>query len=278
MASRSTFREAAGDVAWQRQLRDRYAAEGAPAVPHLDVKRAVVRPVTRRTAEQIILKYEWLGTMVTTSYHYGLFFGPFCAGVACVGRSTTGNVTAAHGFGISPSDLLTLARGACVHWAPTGSNSRLVAWTCRLVARETGAKLIMAFADGDAGEIGTIYQAANWAYIGDGETGRQWLAPNGRIYDWKLVYDVRRRSGKRATVSWAGQRNALLSAGWELQHTGRKRRYVYILDRSDRALVERIESMRQPYPKRPQHPADAVADQATEGGSTPTRTLQESAV
>ena len=29
MASRSTFRDPAGDVAWQRQLRDRYAAEAA---------------------------------------------------------------------------------------------------------------------------------------------------------------------------------------------------------------------------------------------------------
>ena len=90
--SRSTFREAASDVAWQKQLRDRFESEGVPPVPHLDVKRAVVRPVSRRMAEQIILKYEWLGTMAQTGYHYGIFFGSYCAGVCCVaaGAATGG--------------------------------------------------------------------------------------------------------------------------------------------------------------------------------------------
>jgi hypothetical protein len=54
-----------------------------------------------------------------------------------------------------------------------------------------------------------------------------------------------------------------------------KHRYVYVLDRSDRALVERIERMRQPYPKRAKQSSDAPADQVGEGGAAPTGTLQE---
>jgi hypothetical protein len=283
MASRSTFREAAGDVAWQRQLRDRYADEPAPPVAHLDIGRALVRPVSRRTAEQVILKYEWLGTMATTSLHFGLFFGSFCAGVTCVGTSTTGGFLASRSFGVQPHELLTLARGACVHWAPPGSNSKLIAWTARLLARDRTAKLMIAYADTDAGEIGTVYQAAGWVYIGRGQPGYQYIAPNGRVYDMKIVYDTRRTAGATQTIRWADQRDALLAAGWTQQRTNPKHRYVVVLDRSDRALVERIEAMRQPYPKRepisrPEHPGDAPAVQAGEGGSTPTRTLRAQAL
>jgi hypothetical protein len=143
--SRSTFREASGDVAWQRQLRDRHAAEGVPDVPHLDLKRAVVRPVSRRVAEQVILKYEWLGTMAKTAYHYGIFFGPYCAGVCCLAvGAATGGVNAASEFNLNPSELATLARGACVHWAPPGTNSKLLAWTARLMARDTDCRLLLA--------------------------------------------------------------------------------------------------------------------------------------
>lgn len=51
MGHRVTFRSVQHDVAWQRQLRDRFNAEGAPrGLPHVDLKRAVVRPVSRRLA------------------------------------------------------------------------------------------------------------------------------------------------------------------------------------------------------------------------------------
>lgn len=278
--SRSTFRSVVSDVAWQRQLRDCHMAEGVPPVPHLDLKRAVVRPASRRLAEQIILKYEWLGTMAQTGYHYGIFFGAYCAGVCCVAAgAATGGVNAASEFGLNARDLGTLARGACVHWAPPGTNSKLLAWTCRLLARSTHCRLLIAYSDTDAGEIGTVYQAANWVYIGRGKHTTQFVAPNGRLYDQKVVYDTRRRTGTLRSISWTAQRDALVMAGWREQRSNPKHRYVYILDRSDAALVSRVERMRQPYPKRVRSiPADAPAVQAGEGGAAPTRTLHKAAV
>lgn len=279
MASRSTFRSAAGDVAWQRQLRDRHMAEGVPPVPHLDVKRAIVRPVSRRIAEQIILKYEWLGTMsAQTTRHYGIFYGPYCGGVCCVGTSASGGINSHRELGISRNQLGVLARGACVHWAPPGSNSKLVAWTCRLLARETPLKLLLAYSDTDAGEIGTIYQACNWVYIGQGKSTTQFVAPNGRVYDQKIVWDIRFNNGTLKSVSWTAQRDALLTAGWREQQSNPKHRYVYVIDKSDAALMARIERMRRPYPKRAKHSSDAPGDQPGEGGAAPTRTLQEAAV
>ena len=248
-ASRLTFRDAAGDVAWQRQLRDRYENEGVPPVPHLSVKRAIVRPVSRKLAEQIILKYEWLGTMAQTGWHYGIFFGSYCAGVCCIAAgAATGGVNSHKEFSVKRNELAVLARGACVHWAPTGTNSRLVSWTTRFFANDAKCKIVIAYADTDAGEIGTIYQACGWTYIGRGASTNQWLAPNGRIYDQKLPYDMRRREEfRRERKDYVA---ALRKGGWIEQPSNPKHRYVYILDKSDNALIDRVERMRQPYPKR----------------------------
>lgn len=247
--SRLTFRDAAEGIAWQKQLRDRYLAEGVPDVPHLDVKRAVVRPVSSSLAKQIILKYEWLGTMSTTVLHYGIFYGEYCAGVCCVGGSTvTGGAYTHMLYKVDRSALMVLARGACVHWAPIGTNSKLVAWTCKLVARDTNAKIMIAYSDTDAGEIGTIYQACNWVYVGRGSSTRQWVAPNGRVYDQKLPSDLRERQGNKLPRSTYVQE--LKRKGWYEQSSNPKHRYAYVLDKKDKQLAERIENMRQPYPKR----------------------------
>ena len=245
--SRLTFRDPQQDVAWQRQLRDKYADEGPPPVPHLSVKKARVRPVSRRLAEQIILKYEWLGAMAQTGYHYGIFFGEQCAGVCCYAAgAATGGVNSHKPFRIRSDELAILARGACVHWAPPGTNSKLVAWSCRLFAEDVRCKIVVAYADTDAGEIGTIYQACNWVYIGKGASTNQWIAPTGRIYDQKLPYDLKRsQGGTRAQFV-----TRLREAGWTEQASNPKHRYVYVLDKADKALVERVERMRQPYPKR----------------------------
>lgn len=42
----------------------------------------------------------------------------------------------------------------------------------------------------------------------------------------------------------------LKKEGWHTQKSNPKHRYVYILDKSDKALYNRIESMKRPYPKR----------------------------
>lgn len=248
--SRLTFRETV-DSCWQKQLRDKYLEEGTPPVPHLSVKRARVRPVSRKLAEQIILKYEWLGTMAQTRQHFGIFFGPFCAGVTCVGISATGGMNSAKEFKVAYDELAILARGACVHWAPVGTNSRLVSWTARLLPSvEPQAKVMIAYADTDAGEIGTIYQACNWTYLGLGSSVLQLIAPNGRIYDQSMIYQWRKRDGLLKTVSWSAYRDRLLASGWSTQSTNPKHRYVQILDKSDKALIQRVERMAQPYPKR----------------------------
>lgn len=233
--------------AWQRQVRDRYLHEGVPRnVPHLEVGKAWVRPVTRAFAKNIILKYEWLGTMRATALHYGIFFGECCAGVVCI--NLQGPSPSVHNaFGVRPSEVAYLSRGACVHWAPPHSNSKLVGTVCRLLRWDAPErKIVLAYADEDAGEIGTIYQACNWCYLGLGSREKQFVSPEGRAYDKRIIYDRVRTYGGTRTY-W---RERLAAEGWTHKYASAKHRYVCVLDKKDEALMERVRGSSQPYPKR----------------------------
>lgn len=248
---RSTFRKTCDLLAYQKQLRDQYNSEGCP-VPQeqLNLKNARVKRVTRELAASIILKYEWLGTLPAVTHYYGIFFGDFCAGVTCVGVGCGGaNVYAYKEWNLKHAqELAYLARGANVHWSPVGANSKLVSWTCKLLAQETNAKIVIAYSDTDAGEIGTIYQACNWTCVGRGSSTRQWIDPrNGRVYDQKHPTSLKDRFGGTRAY-WAKR---LRSEGWVEQQSNPKFRYVCVLDKKNKQLARIVKSKQTPYPKRP---------------------------
>lgn len=261
MTERHTFRPiVAGEVAWQRQLRDRV---GEPPPPvRLELRTATVRPISRATAERVILRYEWLGTLPPVQRYFGLFFGPYVAGVTAVavGNGTAGAFTAQQ-YGLDRRELATLTRGACVSWAPPGSNSKLVSWTVRLLRElEPGVKLLVAYADSEAGEIGTIYQAAGWAYIGPGAKVIEWISPSGRVWNTRAMGPTSHNGGKVVARGWSPTAGpdrtkkteiALLEAGWRKQKSNPKHRYAMVVDRDDAELSRRIAAMALPYPKRP---------------------------
>ena len=80
----------------------------------------------------------------------------------------------------------------------------------------------------------------------------QFIAPNGRIYDQKIVYNLRLRGGKLDTVSWTKQKNYLLDNGWKIQKSNPKWRYCYILSKGKKGdiIYNRIKGKIVPYPKR----------------------------
>jgi len=68
------------------------------------------------------------------------------------------------------SRTIAIERGTCVHWAHRHSASFLIPKACRLAYDTTESKfcIFYAYSDVSAGEIGTVYQACNWRYIGQG--------------------------------------------------------------------------------------------------------------
>ncbi len=242
--TRLTFRKPAAEVAYQKQARDRYLDEGVPDVPSLDLKTAKVRKTSRAIAEQIILKYEWLGTMSKTGLHFGIFFGPYCAGVTCfsLGSGTAG-VHCHKKYGIQRDEFSTLCRGACVHWAPVGSNSKLVSWSCRLL-RSTKIKVVVAYSDADAGEIGTIYQACNWYCLGKTAQIKQWVSPGRKVFRNQIFPTSLAKSRGKTYRYW---HNKLLGEGWTVENASRKYLYAYPIDPGMR---KKLEGMAVEYPKR----------------------------
>ena len=171
--------------AHQRIIRDREAQIPDPLIDEKralarSLQNAVVREIGRSEAEQIILRYEWLGNMGTTDFQFGLYFGEHLAGVVCFGR-TAGTKTAKSVCGKEYAhQVKVLNRGACVHWAHPHSASFLITHACRLMSWK-GYHIFVAYSDPSAGEIGTVYQACNWTYCGT--TGR----PSGFVWTGKPI-------------------------------------------------------------------------------------------
>lgn len=246
--------------AHQRIIREQlsHVEPAPPFVPHLD--NAHVRPVSYQQAKAVIEKYEWLGRMSATRHHYGLFFDPVfdthMAGVVCVGGANcTGSSHLHEFFRVAKHEVGVLARGANVWWAPKHAGSYLIGAMIRRVRRDTPYRLLVAYSDPDAGEIGTLYQATNWTYIGRTKSRHFRLqSPDGYSFsDAKIIVLAQRWTRDTGQKwRWKDVLNWHLDRGWVKVPQARKHRYVYVLNKRDRQLHQHIESMREPYPKRVQ--------------------------
>jgi len=217
----------------------------------LDIKNAEIREITYQEAKPIILEYEWLGTMGTTKYHYGIFFNDECGGVVCYGyfqapsgyKKYVGENFAKKG--------LQLSRGACCFWAHPHSASKLISHSLTHIAQR-GYKYVIAFSDPEAGEIGTVYQATNWICFGDGDTGG-----NGHLYyksNNKLFLDARDFYRKYGIAS---KRNALKefvrrNPDFYFKMAKPKKRYIKLIGshKENKTMMMVLKDYIEEYPKR----------------------------
>lgn len=157
--------------AWQRSIREQKAQE----VPYnlfgawyesIDktLSKAEVKPVGYETAKVIISEYEWLGKMpAVVLCCYGIFFEKNCGGVVVFSPEYGENLGWTDKYGYTDKIIL-LARGACLHWTPPNTASRLIRQAIRILP--PGYEVVTATVDAKAGEIGTIYQACGFHHVG----------------------------------------------------------------------------------------------------------------
>lgn len=130
----------------------------------LDLKHAVVKPITISAASKIITEYEWLGCMAAVNFYaFGIYFEDYCGGVVVFGQEYTENLGVWDKYDYT-GKILLLNRGVCLHWAPINTNSKLIMSAIKMLPDKY--KVITATTDHLAGEIGTIYQACNFVYVG----------------------------------------------------------------------------------------------------------------
>ena len=247
-AYRAGRRPILAPVAHQRRIREREAALD-PRPARATLEGCTVEQIPYVEAKAIVARYEWLGSMPTgTRACYGL-------------RAPSGELAGVAVFAAGPvpesgdicgrerRDLtICLARGACVHWAHAHAASFLISRACKLASRDHGWRIFFAYSDPTAGEIGTIYQACNWLYLGEGvgrSKGRGRLRFfNRRERRWRSERVLRRRRLNLAELR--------SHPDWIPDFTPDKGRYVWFAGtrREKHALVRALKYPPQVYPKR----------------------------
>ncbi len=250
-----TERDCAQDmICWQYLKRKEYdegnrveQGELMPEEVSLELKDTTLRPITREIAKPFIEKYEWLGTLGTMKFAYGLYFG-YKLGVVLVFSKTTTWQAEVSICGEEYRDkVILLARGAAANWAPKNANSYAIAQTLKAVERDTDYRIILAYSDRRAGEVGTIYQSLSWLFIGLGATGKDHVPAN--LVD---VNDMRFHT--RGLPKELKSKSSLLKAGYEVLDVPRanKCRYItFVGSRKERKeLMAALRWKQIEYPKR----------------------------
>ena len=79
-----------------------------------------------------------------------------------------------------------ISRGACISWSPKNLASSFVMWCIKWMVQNTQYRLFTAYSDPIAKELGTIYQATNFYYLGQKSgTTTRFINP----YTGKVVSD-----------------------------------------------------------------------------------------
>jgi hypothetical protein len=167
----------AAPICHQRLIRDQTKAQDiarlAPLLGDLAALKAAQFDLAAEPYalehRRFIKRYEWLGTP-------GIGI-KWCFAARCQGE-LGGVVLLSEPYYPSAEDAL-IARGACAGWTPKNLGSRLVMFACRWMGANTGKRQFIAYADEEAGEVGQIYQACNFRFLG-WKPSRYGLKPDGR--------------------------------------------------------------------------------------------------
>jgi hypothetical protein len=241
----------ATDIAWQKQIRDHIAAEVPQTLfgrywesLNLRLPDSEVREIDVPTAATIILKYEWLGCLPAVIWHcYGIYFDDVLGGVVVFGPEYAENLGVWDKYGFT-GKIICLSRGACEHWTPKNTASFLIRQAMKLLPARF--QVVTATIDPLAGEIGTIYQACGWRYLG---VMRQAKTRTGIKIDGKMY-------GSRSLRSRFGhqRRDVILSSqsGAEFVEQMSKMRYMAFRGsvKQRKANTAAIAHLLKPYPKR----------------------------
>lgn len=101
-----------------------------------------------------------------------------------------------------------ISRGACVSWSPKNLASKLIMFSINWMVKNTRFRLFTAYSDIEAKELGTIYQACNFYYLGKKSgTGYQFKLESGkwvsdRYFRCRSVY---KRMAKKANIVWQNE-------------------------------------------------------------------------
>jgi group I intron endonuclease len=225
-------------------------------ISKVSLKNTDIRVIDKQTASNLIIEYEWLKTMpYIVKYCFGIYFKiddkEYLGGVVTFGEDYAENTGVWQNYNFGDK-LILLNRGVCLWWTPKNTASYFISKTVDWFKKNTRFRIFTATVDPNAGEIGTIYQALNWHYVGLMSGNYNNSKESKRfsvLIDGKLRYSrwVRKQLG---TMKKEEILKHYPNAVFIPQY--RKRRYFYFFDtkKENELYYNSIKHLLMPYPKR----------------------------
>ena len=170
----------------------------------------------RQELKKFIERHEWLGNLSQyTTHWFGCYHKESIAGVILFNMPNAFSKT----IGENTKDLERLiSRGACISWSPKNLASSFLMWCIKYMVENTQYRLFTAYSDPTAKELGTIYQACNFYYMGQkhGTTTRYINPYTGKIvsdryFRQKTAY---RKFAKELNIEWQKDWNHNTGMNW----------------------------------------------------------------
>lgn len=131
----------------------------------MTLRKYHVVKITAKMATEIVKKYHYSGKTVSNSkLHLGIVCENDLVGCLSYGPPMNGTKTSDK---ILPGvDMYELNRMVMDDTEPRNSESRAIAACNDWLRKNTNVQYLLSFSDGKEGNVGYIYQATNWTYIG----------------------------------------------------------------------------------------------------------------
>lgn len=219
----------------------------------IDLKKAEVKKVSFLAAKNMVEEYEWLGCMPTiTLFSFGIYFDGYCGGVVVFSPEYIENLGRWDKYDYT-GKIILLSRGVCLHWTPVNTNSKLITSAIKMLPKKY--KIVTATTDHLAGEIGTIYQACNFYYVGSMRDANPNIpnSKNGDRDGWLIngkLYGSRSLRMKYGDTKM----DTLLKHHADIKKVKQNSKHRYFLFRGTKKEKEyyrqKIDHIIKPYPKR----------------------------
>lgn len=171
----------------------------------------------QRRLKSFIERHEWLGNLSQyTTHWFACYYKNILAGVILFNMPNAFSKM----LGDDTKELERLiSRGACISWSPKNLASNFLMWSIRWMVDNTQYRLFSAYSDPMAKELGTIYQACNFYYVGNKSGASvRYINP----YSGKIVSDrffrqrtAYRKYAKELGIAWQKEWTTSTGMNWK---------------------------------------------------------------
>lgn len=171
----------------------------------------------QKRLKTFIERHEWLGNLSQyTTHWFACYYKDIIAGVILFNMPNAFSKI----LGENTKELERLiSRGACISWSPKNLASSFLMYCIKWMVDNTQYRLFTAYSDPTAKELGTIYQACNFYYMGQSAgTTTRYINPytgkivSDRYFRQKTAY---KKFAKELGIEWQKNWNHNTGMNWD---------------------------------------------------------------